>query len=105
MIDLIGLAIAIPLVAAGVNMLVGARLGRYAGWLGTGAMVASFAIALGALLDLLSLPAGDRTQVVTVAEWIRTGAATVTLDLRVDPLSITMAMVVTAMTPCPHIEL
>jgi NADH-quinone oxidoreductase subunit L len=103
MIDLIGLAIAIPLLAAAVNMLVGARLGRFAGWLATGAMAVSFAIALGALLDLLSLPAADRTQVVTVAEWIRAGAATVTLDLRVDPLSITMAMVVTGIGSLIHL--
>ncbi len=64
MIDLIGLAIAIPLLAAAVNMLFGSRLGRWAGWFATAAMAASFAIALGALLDLLALPAEERTQVV-----------------------------------------
>jgi NADH-quinone oxidoreductase subunit L len=103
MIDLIALAIVIPLVAAAVNMLVGARLGRYSGWLATGAMAASFAIALGALLDLLSLPAAERTQVVTVGEWIRAGAAAVSFDLRVDPLSITMAMVVTGVGSLIHL--
>ena len=77
MIDLIGLAIAIPLLAAAVNMLFGARLGRWAGWFATAAMATSFAIVLGALLDLVSLPAEDRTQIVTVAEWIRAGAASV----------------------------
>ena len=64
MIDLIGLAIAIPLLAAAVNMLFGARLGRWAGWFATAAMATSFAIVLGALLDLVSLPAEDRTQIV-----------------------------------------
>ena len=103
MIDLIGLAIAIPLLAAAVNMLFGARLGRWAGWFATAAMAASFAIALGALLDLLALPAEERTQVVTVADWIRAGAASVALDLRVDPLSITMAMVVTGVGSLIHL--
>ena len=103
MIDLIGLAIAIPLLAAAVNMLFGARLGRWAGWFATAAMAASFAIALGVLLDLLALPAEERTQVVTVAEWIRAGAASVALDLRVDPLSITMAMVVTGVGSLIHL--
>jgi NADH-quinone oxidoreductase subunit L len=103
MIDLIGLAIAIPLLAAAVNMLFGARLGRWAGWFATAAMAASFAIALGTLLDLLALPAEERTQVVTVAEWIRAGAASVALDLRVDPLSITMAMVVTGVGSLIHL--
>ena len=103
MIDLIGLAIAIPLLAAAVNMLFGSRLGRWAGWFATAAMAASFAIALAALLDLLALPAQERTQVVTVAEWIRAGAASVALDLRVDPLSITMAMVVTGVGSLIHL--
>jgi NADH-quinone oxidoreductase subunit L len=107
MIDLIGLAIAIPFVAAAVNMLFGARLGRSAsrttGWFATAAMAASFVVATGALMQLLSLPADERTQVVTVAEWIRAGAATVSIDLRVDPLSITMAMVVTGIGSLIHL--
>ena len=53
--------------------------------------------------DLLSLPAEERTQVVAVAEWIRAGAASVSLDLRVDPLSITMAMVVTGVGSLIHL--
>ena len=107
MIDLIGLAIVIPLLAAGVNMLAGSRFGQKAGqragWFATAAMTASFVVALGALLQLLSLPAEERTQVVTVAEWIRAGAASVSLDLRVDPLSITMAMVVTGVGSLIHL--
>ncbi len=66
-------------------------------------MAAAFAVALGALLELLSLPADERTQVVTVAEWIRAGAASVSLNLRVDPLSITMAMVVTGVGTLIHL--
>ena len=107
MIDLIGLAIAIPFVAAAVNMLFGARLGRSAsrttGWFATAAMAASFVVVFGALMQLLSLPADERTQVVTVTEWIRAGAATVSIDLRVDPLSITMAMVVTGVGSLIHL--
>jgi NADH-quinone oxidoreductase subunit L len=103
MIDLIGLAIVIPLMAAAVNMLFGSRLGRWSGWFATAALTASFAIALGALLELLSLSAEERTQVVTVVEWIRAGATAVSLDLRVDPLSITMAMVVTGIGSLIHL--
>ena len=115
MIDLIGLAIAIPLLAAGREHAVrqapvgvdgrarAEELGQGAGWFATAAMAAAFVIALGALLELLSLPADERTQVVTVAEWIRAGAASVSLDLRVDPLSITMAMVVTGVGSLIHL--
>ncbi|CAN5720389.1 NADH-quinone oxidoreductase subunit L [soil metagenome] len=111
MIDLIGLIITIPLVVAGVNMLAGSRLAsgpssrrsRWNGWFATGAMTLAFVIAAGALLELLSLPAEERTRIVTVAEWIRAGAASVSLDLRVDPLSITMAMVVTGVGSLIHL--
>ena len=126
MIDLIGLAIAVPLVAAAVNLLFGKPLwawtgrgegrgaghgagrgagqgaGQGAGWFATAAMAAAFVVALGALLELLSLPPDERTQVVTVAEWIRAGAASVSLHLRVDPLSITMALVVTGVGTLIH---
>jgi NADH-quinone oxidoreductase subunit L len=103
MIDLIGLTIAIPLVVAALNMLVGRRVGRWTGWIATAAMAAAFVVAVGALLELLSAPAEERTQLVTVAEWIRAGAATVSLDLRVDPLSITMALVVTGVGSLIHL--
>ncbi|MDH4112961.1 MAG: NADH-quinone oxidoreductase subunit L [Actinomycetota bacterium] len=103
MIDLIGLTIAVPLVASGVNLLIGKRLGRRSGWIATAAMAVSFIVALGALLQMFSLPAEERTQVVTVAEWIRAGAAAVSLDLRVDPLSITMALVVTGVGSLIHL--
>ncbi|MET0800068.1 MAG: NADH-quinone oxidoreductase subunit L [Actinomycetota bacterium] len=116
MIELIGLAIALPLGAAGVNLLFGNPLwawtargtgrgtGQGAGWFATAAMAAAFAVALGALLELLSLPPDERTQVVTVVEWIRAGAVSVSLNLRVDPLSITMALVVTGVGTLIHLH-
>ena len=103
MMDLIGLVIAIPLLAAGVNMFFGRRLGRWTGWLATLAMSAAFLIATGALFQMLSLSADERTQVVTVADWIVAGSTSVTLDLRVDPLSITMVMVVTLVGSLIHL--
>jgi NADH-quinone oxidoreductase subunit L len=107
MIDLIGLAIVIPLLASGVNLLFGRRYSRWTdrggGWFATMAMGVSFVIAFGALLQLLSMPAERRSEVVTVAEWIRAGAATVSLDLRVDPLSITMALIVTGVGALIHL--
>jgi NADH-quinone oxidoreductase subunit L len=103
MIDLIGLAIALPLVTAGVNLLVGRRLGRWTGWVATAALTASFVIATGALIEMLSLPAEERTQLVAVGDWIRAGAAAVSLDLRVDPLSITMALVVAGVGSLIHL--
>ena len=103
MIDRIGLVIVIPLLAAAVNGLVGKRLGRWTGWFATAAMAAALVIATGALFQMLSLPPAERTQVVTVADWIVAGAADVSLTLRVDPLSITMVMVVTLVGSLIHL--
>ncbi len=103
MINAIGLVIAIPLLAAAVNGFFGRRLGRWTGWLATLAMVAAFVIAAGALLQMLSLPVDERTQIVTVADWITAGATSVSLNLRVDPLSITMVMVVTLVGSLIHL--
>ena len=103
MIDRFGLVIAIPLLAAAVNMLVGRRLGRWTGWFSTAAMAAAFAIAAGGLLEMLSQAPDERTHVVTVGDWIVAGATNVTLNLRVDPLSITMVMVVTFVGSLIHL--
>jgi NADH-quinone oxidoreductase subunit L len=103
MIDRIGLVIAFPLLAAAVNMLVGRRLGRWTGWFATAAMAAAFVVAVSSLLQMLSMPVDERTQVVTVADWIAAGSTSVSLDLRVDPLSITMVMVVTLVGSLIHL--
>jgi NADH-quinone oxidoreductase subunit L len=103
MINAIGLVIAIPLLAAAVNGFFGRRLGRWTGWLATLAMVAAFVIATGALLQMLSVPADQRIDIVTVADWITAGATSVSLNLRVDPLSITMVMVVTLVGSLIHL--
>src|SRR5213594_1859481 len=38
---------ALPLAAAGINLFWGRRLGRYAGWLASGAVIAAFLVSLG----------------------------------------------------------
>jgi len=94
---------ALPLAGFAVNLFVGKKLGRWAGVLASLLMVASFAVALGVLNDLLKLPAEQRLFVRHLYDWIGVGSFRVAADLRVDPLSMTMVMVVTGIGSLIHI--
>ncbi|HSH32095.1 MAG TPA: hypothetical protein VLB31_00575, partial [Actinomycetota bacterium] len=80
----------LPLVGAVINLFVGKRLGKAAGWL---AVVGSF----------LGLGAQERVQTQELFEWIRVGSFSVGATLRLDPLSATMILVVTGIGTLIHV--
>ena len=84
-------------------MLFGQRLRALAGWLATLAVAAAFVVAVAALLELLSQPADARTQILRGYEWFVSGDLRVAFDLRWDPLSATMALVVTGVSSLIHL--
>jgi NADH-quinone oxidoreductase subunit L len=94
---------ALPLAGAAINLVVGKRLGRWAGVLASGLMVVSFALALAILADLLQLPGDERLVVRHLWDWISVGSFTVAADLRVDPLSVTMMLVITGVGAVIHV--
>jgi len=95
--------VAIPLAVASLNLLVGKRLGRWAGILATVAVFASFGIAVAEVRTLLSLPAEDRLFVQHLFDWISVGGFRVGADLRLDTLSATMVLVVTGIGALIHL--
>ncbi|MFM7718721.1 MAG: NADH-quinone oxidoreductase subunit L [Actinomycetota bacterium] len=101
--DLLWLVPVLPLAGAVANLAFGRRLGRAAGWLAVAVMAAAFALSLGALRDLLALPAEERLVVHRLAEWIASGDFRVGFDLRLDPLSATMLLVVTGIGTLIHV--
>ena len=104
MIDLVWLVPALPLVGAVAALFVGGRLGRAAGWLASALVAGAFAVSVGMLVDLLAIPtAGQRTTVVHLFDWIRVGIFEANVDLLVDPLSVTMALVVTGVGALIHV--
>ncbi len=103
MLRLIWLVPALPLVGAAVNLFFGKRLGRHAGWLGSATVAAAFVIALFVLWDLAELPAGARLFVRHLFGWISVGAFRVGANFRVDPLSVTMVLVVTGVGALIHV--
>ncbi len=94
---------ALPLAGATINLFAGKKLGRWAGVLASALMVAAFALALVVLSDLLALPAGGRVSVEHLYNWITVGTFRVAADLRVDPLSVTMMLVVTGVGAVIHV--
>ena len=103
MLDLIWLVPALPLAGATANLFLGRRLGRNAGWLAAAIVGLAFAISIGALLDLLALGAEERVHVTRLFDWITAGSFSVEVAFRVDPLSITMALVVTGVGALIHL--
>jgi NADH-quinone oxidoreductase subunit L len=103
MLKLIWLVPALPLAGFVVNLFLGKRLGRLAGVLASLLMLGAFGVGLGVLNDLLTLPAHSRVFVKHLYDWIAVGNFKVAVDLRVDPLSVTMMLVVTGVGALIHI--
>jgi NADH-quinone oxidoreductase subunit L len=102
-LELLWLVPALPLAGAAVNLFVGKRLGRAAGWLASLLVLASFAIGALAVRDLLALPAEERLVIRHLFDWITVGSFTVGADLRLDAVSAVMILVVTGVGALIHI--
>ena len=103
MLDLAWLIPALPLAGAAVNLFAGRRLGRRAGWVASALVAASFAVGVAVLLDLVALSGEERHHVVRLFEWIAAGSFRVDASLLLDPLSMTMTLVVTGVGALIHV--
>jgi len=93
------LIVLLPAVGALVNGLVGCRLGRGAGIVGTLAVGFAWVLSLRVLLQV----AGGETLDADLYDWIVAGAFRATVGLRVDALSALMAATVTTVSTTIHI--
>ena len=64
---------------------------------------ASFVVTLIVFIDMLGVPADERSHVVTLYQWLPVGALHVDLAFLADPLSITMCLFVTGVGTLIHI--
>jgi NADH-quinone oxidoreductase subunit L len=94
---------ALPLGGAAVNLFFGRRLGKAAGWVASATVGLSFAIGVAVLLDLLSLSAEQREHVVDLFPWIDAGGLSLRVSFLLDPLSLTMVLVVTGVGALIHV--
>ena len=100
---LIWLIPALPLAGAAINLFSGKRLGKAAGALATALVIAAFVLAVAVVRDLVAVDAGSRLYVRYLFEWIHVGSFSVGADLRLDPLSAVMILVVTGIGSLIHL--
>lgn len=82
----------------------GPKLGRrICGALGVAPIALAFLIALPMTLQLMRQPESERAVVLTLFEWISTQAISIPFEFRVDPLSMTMVLVITGIGSLIHL--
>jgi NADH-quinone oxidoreductase subunit L len=102
-LHLIWLVPALPLAGAVVNAAFGRRLGRNAGVVASVAVGAAFVVSALVLFALLDRDPSQRVFVQHLWTWVPVGSFSASVDFRVDPLSITMALVVTGVSTLIHV--
>ena len=95
--------IAAPMFGAAVLLLAGKRSNAWGHWLGVLASAVSAVLAIGILVELLGLPAGDRVSHLSLYSWIPAGEFSVDVGLLIDPLSVTFALLITFVGTLIHI--
>src|SRR5687767_10985101 len=94
---------ALPLGGAIVLLLAGSKLRKVAGGLASLLVGLSFVVGVLVFQDLLSLPEEARHQAVHVFDWISVGSFQAPVELRVDPLSMVMVLMVTGVSFLIHV--
>jgi NADH-quinone oxidoreductase subunit L len=95
--------IALPALGAAVLLLGGRRTDRWGHWLGVALPWGSFVWGLLLLIQVLGLPAGQRSIDVTLFSWIPAGSFQLNAGLLLDPLSLTFVMLVTFVGSLIHV--
>jgi NADH-quinone oxidoreductase subunit L len=103
MTDLIWIVPALPLAGAVLLLVAGRPLRRVAGGLASLLVGAAFVVSVMVLIDLLGGGPEERTLTVRVFDWISVGSFEAPVELRVDPLSMVMALTVTGVGFLIHV--
>lgn len=94
---------ALPLFGAVFLTTVGRRMKHAAGGLATTLMAGSFGLSLWTFFSLISQPEEQRRFVEPLYQFIRAGRFEVNVDIRIDPLSVIMLLVVTGVGTLIHL--
>ena len=102
--DYLWLALVFPALGFLYCAILGARFpSRWAGYVGSGAIGISFVVVLVRLFSLLGLPESSRIKSDVLYTWFAGGDLVVPMGLLIDPLSITMGLVVTGVGFVIHV--
>ncbi len=104
-IALAPLAVLLPLIGFLLNGLAGRYLKKewLIGLVGSATVGAGFVFGCILLQELLTLPADNRTHVLTLFPWISAGGLQSAVAYQVDPLSVTMLLIVTGVGFLIHV--
>jgi NADH-quinone oxidoreductase subunit L len=101
---LVALVPALPLAGAAVLLLTGRRWpGRTAGWVASALVGGSLACAVALAVVLTGNPVSARSFSTHLFDWIQVGRFSAHVDLRVDPLSVVMALTVSGVGALIHV--
>ena len=104
MFNLAWLLFAFPAAGALINLFGGSKMERAAiGGVAASAVALPFLVAVGLLAALLSLPAENRVVTVEMWNWIDIGSFHAPAAMLIDPLSVTMTLIVTGVGTLIHI--
>jgi NADH-quinone oxidoreductase subunit L len=104
MFELAWLLLAFPVAGALIILFAGRQIGhRNIGYVASAAVGLAFLVAVWLLSGLMGLPAEERTITVPLWQWITIGDFHVNAALLIDPLSITMSLIVTGVGTLIHI--
>jgi NADH-quinone oxidoreductase subunit L len=104
MLDLVWLIPALPLAGFLILTLAGRRLGEpLAGWLATLLITGSFVVTVLVTTGLLDRGGEERVFTQTLYSWVPAGGLQVDVAFLVDPLSLTMALIVTGVGSLIHL--
>ncbi len=105
MYNLVGYITLIPFIGFLLNGLIGKKLNseKISGWIGSGAVGLSFAIAVTIFIEMLQSPIEQRSHIVTLFQWISVGTLNIQAAYQVDQLSIVMTMIVTGVGFLIHV--
>ncbi|MCB0061019.1 MAG: NADH-quinone oxidoreductase subunit L [Caldilineaceae bacterium] len=104
MVNLAWLLLALPAAGVLINLLIGHRLSRtLIGYIASGAIILSFLVAVGIWISTLGLHGEEAVATVQLWHWITIGTFQANAALLIDPLSITMTLVVTGVGALIHL--
>jgi NADH-quinone oxidoreductase subunit L len=97
------LLIVLPLLGAAILLLGGRRTDRWGHFLGVAMSLASFVVAVLVFFELLGFGADQRRRLVGLYDFLSTGTLDVKMNLLLDPLSISFALLITGVGSLIHI--
>lgn len=105
MVEYFYLITVLPLVGFLINGLFGAKIKneKVSGIVGSLMVLGSFAITVMAFLHIIALPEESRTITVPLFKWITSGSLDISAAYLIDPLSLTMCLIITGVGFLIHI--